>query len=137
MQDLAQPQRDAFEDLGQGIGDGGDLGGFGIDVERRPDDDVAEVIGAGDRRGDHREGERGALVGAGEVDLAGEVDRVGAGAGAGLGGADLGGRRAARVCLLCEARVAGLRRGGEGGVGAVGNPARVARSRAGSMTSGR
>ena len=59
------------EDLGQGVGDGGDLGGFGIDVERGADDDVAEVIGAGDGRGDHGEAERGALVGAGEVDLAG------------------------------------------------------------------
>ena len=106
--DRAQPQRDAFEDLGQGVGDGGDLGGFGVDVERGPDDDVAEVIGARDRRGDHREAERGALVGAGEVDLAGEVDGVGAGAGAGLGGADLARRGAAGVGLLLQARVAGL-----------------------------
>ena len=105
-QDRAQAQRDAFEDLGQGIGDGGDLGGFGIDVKGRPDDDVAEVIGAGDRRGDHGEAERRALVGAGEVDLAGDVDGVGAGAGAGDRGADLGGGGAARVGLLCQARVA-------------------------------
>ena len=58
--DRAQAQRDAFEDLGQGVGDGGDLGGFGVDVERGADDDVAEVIGAGDRRGDHGEAESGA-----------------------------------------------------------------------------
>ena len=69
----------------------------GIDVEGRPDDDVAEVIGAGDRRGDHREAERRALVGAGEVDLAGEVDGVGAGAGAGDRGADLASGGTARV----------------------------------------
>ena len=43
-------------------------------MEGRPDDDVAEVIGAGDGGGDHGEGERRALVGAGEVDLAGDVD---------------------------------------------------------------
>ena len=121
MQDRAQAQRDAFEDLRQGIGDGGDLGGFGIDVEGDADDDVAEVIGTGDRRGDHGEAQRGALVGAGEVDLAGEVDGVGAGAGAGLSGADLAGRRAARVGLLCEAGVAGVGRGGERCVGAVGD----------------
>ena len=61
MQDLAQAQGDAFEDLGQGVGDGGDLGGFGVDVEGRADDDVAEVIGAGDGGGDDSEAERGAL----------------------------------------------------------------------------
>ena len=90
-------------------------------MEGGADDDVAEVIGAGDRRGDHGEGERGAFVGAGEVDLAGEIDGVVAGAGAGCGGADLGGGGAARVCLLCEAGVAGVGGGGEGGVGAVGD----------------
>ena len=110
IEDRAQAQRDAFEDLGQGIGDGGDLGGFGVDLERGPDDDVAEVIGARDRRGDHREAERGALVGAGEVDLAGDVDGVGAGAGAGDRGADLGGGRAAGLGLLGEAGVARVRR---------------------------
>ena len=44
--DRAQPQRDAVEDLRQRIGDGGDLGVGRVDVERGPDDDVAEVIGA-------------------------------------------------------------------------------------------
>ena len=82
-QDLAKSQRDPFEDLGQGVGDGGDLSGFRVDVERRPDDDVAEVIGARDRRGDHREAERSAFVGPGEVDPAREIDRMGAGARAG------------------------------------------------------
>ena len=43
-------------------------------MERFADDDVAEVIAAGDGGGDEDEGEGGALVGAGEVDLAGEVD---------------------------------------------------------------
>ena len=81
--DLAQAQGDAVEDLRQRVGDGGDLGGFGVDLERGADDDVAEVIAAGDGGDDEDEGERGALVGAGEVDLAGQVEGVGAGAGAG------------------------------------------------------
>ena len=55
----------------------------GFDVERRPDDDVAEVIGTRDRRVITTEAERRALVGAGEVDLAGNVEGVVAGAGAG------------------------------------------------------
>ena len=112
--DRAQPQRDPFEDLRQRIGDRGDLGGRRVDVERRPDDDVAEVVRAGDRRGDHGEAERRAFVGAGEVDLARDVDRVGAGAGAGRRGADLGGGRAARARLLGEARVARSRRAAPG-----------------------
>ena len=61
---------------GQGIRDGGDLGRFGIDVKGGADDDVAEVKGPGDRGGDDRQAERGALVGAGEVDVAGNVDGV-------------------------------------------------------------
>ena len=52
IMDRAQPQRDAFEDLRQRVGDVGDLGGDRVDVERRADDDVAEVVGPGDRRGD-------------------------------------------------------------------------------------
>ena len=47
-----------------------------VDLERGPDDDVAEVVGPGDRRDDDHEAERRALVGAGEVDLAGQVERV-------------------------------------------------------------
>ena len=88
-EDRAQAEGDALEDLGQGVGDGGDLGGFGVDVEAVADDDVAEVIATGDGGGDEDEGEGGALVGAGEVDLAGEVEGVGAGAGAGGRFADL------------------------------------------------
>ena len=53
--------------VGQRVGDGVDLGGFGVDVEGGADDDGAEVEGAGDRRGDDRQAERGAFVGAGEV----------------------------------------------------------------------
>ncbi len=92
-EDLAEAEGDALEDLGQRGADGGDLGGFGVDVEAFADDDVAEVIAAGDGGGDEDEAERGALVGAGEVDLAGEVEGVGAGAGAGGEFADVGWRR--------------------------------------------
>ena len=48
------------EDRRQGVGDGVDLGGFGVDVEGGADDDGAEVEGAGDRRGDDRQAESGA-----------------------------------------------------------------------------
>ncbi len=40
------------EDRRQGIRDGVDLGGFGVDVQGGPDYDRAEVEGAGHRRGD-------------------------------------------------------------------------------------
>ena len=33
------------EDLGQRVGDGGDLGGVRVDVQGGPDRDVAEVVG--------------------------------------------------------------------------------------------
>ena len=82
------------EDPRQRVGDGGDLGGFGVDLQGDAVDDDAEVEGPGDGGDDRDQGERGAFVGAGEVDLAGGVDRGGAGAGAGGGGADLGGGRA-------------------------------------------
>ena len=65
---LAKPQRDAVEDLRQRIRFGGDLGASRVDMERRPDDDVAEVVGPGDRGRDHRKAERRTLVGTGEVD---------------------------------------------------------------------
>ncbi len=54
-----------------------DLGGFGVDVEGGANDDGAEVKGAGHRRGDDRQAERGAFVGAGEVGVAADVEGVG------------------------------------------------------------
>ena len=122
-QDRAQAQRDAVEDRGQRIGDRGDLGVDRIDVERGPDDDVAEVIGPGDRRGDDREAERRALVGTGEVDLAGQVERVGAGAGAGGRRADPARGGAGGVGALGGPGAAGIRERGERRVGAVGDAA--------------
>jgi hypothetical protein len=41
------------EDGREGIGDGGDAGGLGVDA----DEDVVEVEGAGEAGGDDREGE--------------------------------------------------------------------------------
>ena len=40
---------------GHRVGDGADLGGLRIDVERDADDDDAVVVGAGQRRGDRDE----------------------------------------------------------------------------------
>ena len=71
--------------------------------------------------------ERGALVGAGEVDLAGEIDRVGAGSGPRQRGADLGGRGAAGVGLLGETRVAGDAAAAMRRFGTVGNSGQGAR----------
>ena len=73
----ADVERDAVEDLGEGIGDGAPLGADRVDVERGPDHDGAEVKGAGDRRGDDHHAERGGFVGAGEVGVAGGVEGVG------------------------------------------------------------
>ena len=80
--DRAQLQRDAVEDLREGIGDDPALGGLGVDVEGVSDYDGAEVEGAGHGRGDYRDRHRGAFVGAGEVGGAAGVEGVGAGAGA-------------------------------------------------------
>src|ERR1044072_5498046 len=71
-------QRDALQDVGNRVGDRGDLRGRRIDVKRRAHDHGAEVEGTGDCWGDHGEGERRAFVWAGEVDVAGDV--VGGGA---------------------------------------------------------
>ena len=77
----------------------------GLTLKARAEDDVAEVIATGNGGDDEDEGERGALVGAGEVDLAGEVEGVGAGAGAGGEFAEEAGGGAAGIGLLGEAGV--------------------------------
>ena len=48
-------------------------------MEGGANDDVAEVIAAGDSRSDDRETERRALVGTGQVDLGGEEEGMAAG----------------------------------------------------------
>ena len=103
-------------------------------MQRRPDDDVAEVIGAGDRRGDHRKGERGALVGAGEVDLAGQVDWVGACAGAECRRCRPGWRRGSSGLPPLRDRSSWVRRRPRGRHRAVGIPARVAEKPGGVVT---
>ena len=60
------------QNLGQRVGNRGDLGGFGIYLESRPDDDIAEVIGTRYRRDDYRKGKRSAFIWTGEVYLAGD-----------------------------------------------------------------
>ena len=119
-QDRAEVERDSLQDRGDRIRDRVDLGRFRVDVEGVPDDHVADVERPGDRRGDDREAERGALVGTGQIGVAVDVVGGGAGAGADVDGADLGGGRAARVGELLLAGLAG--RGGERRVGAVGDP---------------
>ena len=69
-QHRAEPQRHAFEDLRDRVGDRRHLGGDRVDEDRRADDDVAEVVGPRDRRDDDDEAQRSALVRAREVDLA-------------------------------------------------------------------
>ena len=102
--DRAHPDRDAADDLGDRVGVGDHVGVEGIDVEGDADDDGAVVIGAGERRGDRDQGERRALEGPGQVDLADRVEGVGARAGGDVGGADLARGRAARGRLLGAAR---------------------------------
>ena len=116
------------EDRGQGIGDGAPLGGFGVEVEGAADHHGAEVEGPGDRRGDHHQAERGALVGAGEVGVALGVEGVGAGAGADVDGADceeagqLGSACSSAPFFGCFARVAA----GDLGLGALRDPGQLA-----------
>ncbi len=98
--DRAQAQRDAFKDLGQRVRDGRDLSGFRVDVDRRPNDNVAEVVRARDSGCDHGERERRALIGSSQVNLARNVDGVVPRSGARQRGADLGGGGAAGVGFL-------------------------------------
>ena len=57
------------------------LGAGRVDMERGADDDVAEVVGAGDGGRDDGEAERRPFVGPGEVDAPRQVDGMVAGAG--------------------------------------------------------
>ena len=68
--DRADVELGAAEDVGDRVRRGVDAGRFGVDEQRHPDHDRAEVEGPGDRGGDHRQRERRALIGAGEVGLA-------------------------------------------------------------------
>ena len=67
--DRADVEFGAAEDVGD-FGAGFDLPGFRVEVQRRVDDDVAEVERAGHRRGDDDDRERRPLIRTGEVDLA-------------------------------------------------------------------
>ena len=117
--EVAGPERHAVEDPRQRVGDCGDLGGRGIDVDRDPSDDVAEVVGPGDGRNHDEEAQRSALVGTGEVDVAADVERAGAGPGAGLDGADPARGRAERRGLLLAPAVGAARQARDRRLGAV------------------
>ena len=121
--DRAQAQRHAADDLRQRIGGDADPGRDRIDVDRRPHDDVAEVVGALERGGDHGQAQRSAAVRAREVDLAGEGDGMRAGARRGRRGADLAARRALRHGLLGGAAVVGVAQFSQGRLRAVGDAA--------------
>ena len=115
----AQGERDSLEDRGDRIGDRPDLGRLGVHVEGVADDDGAEVEGTGDRRGDDGQAERSALVRAGQVDAARDVERSRAGAGGDVDAAD---PRRGRARGRGQLRPAGRARGlGQRRLGAVGN----------------
>ena len=119
--DRAGPQRDAFDDLWQGIGDRRHLGGRRIHLDRGADRDVAEVVGPGDRRYDGKEAQRRALVWTGEIDLARHVDGMGAGACACDRGADLAGGWASGRGKLGEPGVERIGEPVDRRLGTVGN----------------
>ena len=111
---------------GHRVGDRGDLRGQRVDVEGDPDDDDAVVVGAGERRGDRDQAQRGALERARQVHLARPR-----GTGACPGPAAtlvvpiwLDGR-AARAAPARRGRRSGGR-GGDRRLRAVGDPAQVA-----------
>ena len=97
-----------------------------VDVERDPDDDGAVVVGAGQGRGDRDQADSGApLNGPGQVHLADRVERVAAGAGGDVGGADLARGRAARAAPARRGRGSAAAAAIDG-LRAVGDPAQVA-----------
>src|SRR4029077_11860302 len=90
--DVAQADRDPLDDVGDRVRAGGvdeDFGGLGVDLERVAHDHGAEVEGTGLGGGHGDDAQGGAVEGAGQVDLAGDVDQDLADAGARPGMADL------------------------------------------------
>ncbi len=62
--DRADVELGAAEDVRDRVGDGVDLRRFGVDEQRHPHHDRAEVIRPGRGGGDHCQGERSPVVGA-------------------------------------------------------------------------
>ncbi len=87
---VAQLQRDAVEHRRERIARDRDARGARVDVERLADDHGAEIERPGDSRDDDREAERAAVVGTGEIHLAGQVVGIGARPGGDRRGADPG-----------------------------------------------
>ena len=106
--DRPHPQRDAADDQRQRVGDGADVGVERVDVNRDPHHLGPVVVGPGDRGSDHGKAQRRALERPGEVDPADDVERMAAGAGGHVRGADQARAAAARIDLLGPAE---LRRG--------------------------
>ena len=129
--DVAGVDGDAVDDVGDRVRSARvdrDFGGFGVDLEAEADDDGAEVEGADPGGGDRDDREVGAVVGAGEVDVAGGLSQDQADSGFDQGVADLAWRGAARVGFLLGAAAfafAGVG-GGDRGLGAIGNACQAA-----------
>ncbi len=87
--DVSHPDWNPLEDLGEGVRDRRGLGSDRVDPKRRADRDHAEVIGPDLGGADHDHADRGTLVGAGQVDLAGDPSEGNADSGANDGRADL------------------------------------------------
>ena len=102
-EDRADVELGAAEHVRDVLGPGVDLRRLRIEEERHPDDDVAEVEGTGDRRGDDHDRDRCAFVAAGEVGVALDFERSRAGPGLHGGGADPALVRADRVFPLRRA----------------------------------
>ncbi len=113
-----------MQDRRQGVALHRHLAACDVDVHRLADENRAEVEGAGEGGDDHRQGEGGAVVGAGEVGVAGDVQGAGAGAEGDVDAAYLRGRGAGGVGLLLGARLG--RGGGEGRLIAVGDAGEAA-----------
>ncbi len=91
--DVAQVDGDAVDDVGdrvRALAVDEDFGGFGVDPQGEADDDGAEVEGADLAAVIATIETVGAVVGAGEVELAGGIGEDGADAGADQGAADFG-----------------------------------------------
>ena len=109
----ADVERRAAVDVRDRVGLGPHLGGARVDAKRHPHHDRAEIERPGRGGGDHRQGERCALIWACEEDLAGDLDRRRAAAGGYLGLADqarVGTARVGRLVAAADTRRRGQHR---------------------------
>ncbi len=107
------------------VGDGGDLSGSRVNMDCGPDRDIAQIVWSRDGWDDGQEAERRAFVWAGQIYVSRQVERMGAGAGAGSDCADptcgaewcgqLGEARIGRVRELGDVRLRAVGDAPEGG----------------------